>query len=76
MARVGGAGIVGSAIGIGVLVVIVASFVGPQIGSIFTVNQTAWDAPTIAIWAVIGVFIGIAILIIILRIAGINVGSM
>lgn len=69
-------GIVGSAIGIGVLVVIVASFVGPQIGSLFEVNQTSWDAPTIAIWAVLGVFIGIAILLIILRIAGVNVGSM
>lgn len=75
MAKMGGGGVVGAAIGIGVLVVIVASFVGPQIGSIFDQNQTLWDAPTIAIWAVIGVFIGIAILLIILRVAGINVGS-
>lgn len=73
---IGRGGVIGSAIGIGVLVVIVASFVGPQIGSIFTVNQTSWDAGTIAIWATIGVFIGIAILLIILRVAGVNIGSM
>lgn len=68
--------IIPAVIFIGIVLVIVATFIGPQIGSIFEQNQTQWDAPTIAIWAVIGVFVGIAILIIILRVAGINIGSM
>lgn len=69
-------GIIGAAIGLGIAAIVLGAFVGPQIANIFTVNQSTWDASTIAIWGVIGVFIGLAALLIILRVAGVNIGGM
>ena len=52
--------IVNFALGIAILVILIATVVMPQI---FGANQTTWDSNTKTIWAVLGVGVAIAVLV-------------
>lgn len=61
--------IINKVVGILVGAVLVGAVIGTAIGSVVNVNTSGWDAPTIAIYGLVGIFIALAIALMFIKIA-------